>query len=203
MDIRGCPGFGVDLRGELSYWLNARRKTHGKGDNLTVLMALVETQSHPNIMLPLYQLLARLNASPRHSETLASWKSDNINRAGSSGHASGSSAQDEFPIESHVAPSSFIIEHLLSIISSNHAGKRQNSKLLEAAIDLLASLVKGQPKLARDILSWSSHSRAESSESAMPLSPGILPPKTPEIIDILLELLNSGPTPVRIAAAGW
>jgi hypothetical protein len=106
----------------------------------------------------------------------------------------------------------WVLNHLLTnistsaILSSAPGPRRQNPKLLEAALDLLAVLVKGQPDLAGMVRSWSSFER-ESEDTMMESvsMSGEEKDRTPlpVIIGEVVDLLVSGPTTVRIAAASW
>lgn len=106
----------------------------------------------------------------------------------------------------------FILLHLINSISSSPnivdgvsttsgglGSARRNPKLLEAALDLLAALVKDQPDLARIIRHWPDgrtylrgpEAGAEGDEGGQ------------GFMGELLVMMRGSPTAVRIAAASW
>lgn len=72
---------------------------------------------------------------------------------------------------------------------------RRNHKLLEATLDLLASLVKGQAELAGLARGW----KVQSTSSTVDAEGGSIP----GFIGVLVEMMRGGNPGVRIAAAGW
>jgi hypothetical protein len=90
----------------------------------------------------------------------------------------------------------YILTHLLtttSIACTTPAGRKVNAKLLEASLDLLAAVIKGQPNLAAVVRRWNIDDDvffdAENQESSF--------------VDALVDMLTAGPTSVRTAAANW
>jgi hypothetical protein len=91
--------------------------------------------------------------------------------------------------------------------------RRSTPKALEAALELLAALIKGQPIQAASLRSWVSKAddamMLESTWSPRsPLSSLYSPslerePKLPEFFALLEDLLVTSSTSVRIAAASW
>ena len=160
--------------------------------------------------MPLYQLFSRLVALPHHRDALAHWS-----LSGGGPSQTGPSMLRLFdetgaPLSrAHHCNVPFIIDHLLRTISlstpefytSNLADRKPNSKLLEAALDLLAALVQGQPELATAVRSWTSESMP--SQPAEEADTGEVRSHLPEFIGLSMDMLLLGPTTVRIAAANW
>ncbi|KAK8846743.1 hypothetical protein IAR55_005830 [Kwoniella newhampshirensis] len=190
--------------------------------NLTALLSILQTHPDTKNLLPLYQLFSRLVALPSHRQALASWRpsSDETHRIDR--HEAGPSALKLSDIHPS-APSSiqrgtdipFIIYHLLStIISINPetgssygpGNQRQSPKLVEAALDLLAALIKGQPSVAAAVRSWSSLSNSAWGEGGIGDDVEFGEGEgdvliTREFISRLVSMLLLCPTGVRIAAA--
>ena len=89
----------------------------------------------------------------------------------------------------------FILDHLLStgIIEPPSGSRKGNTKLLEAALDLMASLFKGQPELAASLQPWTLSSPPDECN----------PQSLTRLIDVTMDLIESGPIGIRIAAASW
>lgn len=139
--------------------------------NRHALLSLITLYPEPAVVLPLYQLLARVIALPSHRELLG------IEDSGMGG------AGGRCP---------FLLEHLLEMITEWH-DHRTNPKLLEAALELVAALVKGQPVIARHIRSYNSpDDDGHDSESGA---------GAPEVISVLTQLMETGTSSVRIAVA--
>lgn len=186
--------------------------------NLSTLLSVLQTHDHPQIVLPIYQLLSRLVVLPSHREALARWETshgdiDNA-RAGPSGlrliDPAGSML---FPIPSPPKSGSpFILQHLVDIVVHS-TSRKVTPKALEAALELLAALVKGQHALAGTVRSWMSDGHNEEYfDSVMPPGspfPGLRSPtfekepRLPEMFTLLLDLMATSGTSVRIAAASW
>lgn len=156
--------------------------------NLSCIMNLIYRHHDPQIVLPLYQLLSRLIALPSHREALTRWQPP---RAPVSPSSTLHNLRPD--LASHTP---YILTHLLtttSIACTAPAGRKVNAKLLEASLDLLAAVIKGQPNLAAVVRRWNIDDDvffdAENQESSF--------------VDSLVEMLTAGPTPVRIAAANW
>nr|XP_018265756.1 uncharacterized protein I303_02129 [Kwoniella dejecticola CBS 10117]OBR87914.1 hypothetical protein I303_02129 [Kwoniella dejecticola CBS 10117] len=176
--------------------------THALGsifepDNLTTLLSLLEAHSDPQILLPLYQLFSRLVALPSHRRALLSWSTPMTAHA----HGLGSSSSN---IPSPTSDVPFIIDHLMSSISlltpvsgTYYSTRKPNNRLIEASLDLLAALVKGQPSLSIAIRSWNLYDEDGGMLDEESPSPS---PKS-EFVGILTGLVIAGPTIVRIAAA--
>ncbi|GMK56304.1 hypothetical protein CspeluHIS016_0301440 [Cutaneotrichosporon spelunceum] len=138
-------------------------------ENRVALLALIEAQPEPNVLLPIYQLLARLTQRSSHRAALGLHGADG----------------EEVPAS--------LVDHLLeTMIDWRSPGQRPNPKLLEAALDLLSALVKGQPRIATYVRQWSAGINIAADD-------GIA---VPEVVTILGELLETGPAGVRIAVAG-
>jgi hypothetical protein len=154
-------------------------------------LSLLNTSSSPQIALPLYQIFARLISQPSHRQILASWKP----------------AQSDDPTlyePSHdLVPSTYLLAHLAEIVNN----PKTNTKILEAALDLLAALVKDESSLAGDLCFFcqdDSDLRALRSRSATIKeisreSAAIHGSNVPKLV----QIFETGQTPVQIAAAGW
>lgn len=161
-------------------------------------MLLIQQYPDNQVLLPLYQLFSRLIALPSHREALLRWRPP-------SAYSSNSSAGPSI-LRLNVAATAptntpYILDHLLTTISLSHASpsRRANTKLLEASLDLLAALVKGQSALSTNIRLWTSDlgdvlREDEVDQNDFPL---------PRFISILVDMLLQSPTPVRIASANW
>ncbi|KAK4689772.1 armadillo repeat-containing protein 8, partial [Tremellales sp. Uapishka_1] len=168
---------GKGAEGKKRGWRVEAQQTLGmlfERNNLTTLLTLLCTQTSPQILLPLYQLFAHLISLPSHRLLLAQWRPSPSSALGLSDPPS--STQNE----------PFILAHLLNSIS-RATTSRPNLKLLEAALDLLAALVKGQPDLAALIRSWNAEDDRVGENS--------------EFMSGLVDMLMVGPTNVRIASA--
>ncbi|RSH90252.1 hypothetical protein EHS25_001586 [Saitozyma podzolica] len=106
----------------------------------------------------------------------------------------------------------WVLNQLLDNISSSSSSvsgqtlgaRKQNPKLLEAALDLLTALVKGQPTLAATVRAWSVGGNKEGEDVVMESVISIDDKERlalPGIVGDLVDLLSSGPTSARIAAA--
>lgn len=131
--------------------------------NRTALLSLIDVHPDNNhILLPLYQLLARLIALPSHREAFAP------------------------------ASEPFVIHHLLETLCDCWSrGRRPQPRLLEAALDLLAALVKGQPNIATVVREWDVSGVLDPDDTAAATG----------VIGLLVQLLETGPPGVRIAVA--
>lgn len=146
-------------------------------------MTLIHQNDDPQILLPLYQLLSRLIALPSHREALARWIPPT---SSSSSSSTGSSS---------TSPKPFILTHLLDTISIAHGapgGRKANGKILEAALDLLAAVVKGRPLFAQFARRYNPD--GEECEDERDGS---------GIVTCLMDILVSSPKAVRIASANW
>lgn len=155
---------------------------------MTTLLFLLDYTTNLQILLPLYQLLARLIALPSHREALARWRPPSSDIAPGPSYSS-TNASPQLP---------YILEHLLESVSppaSDLNTTRRHPKLLEAALDLLAALVKGTPELAGMIMNWSSASGSVKQDEEDGTSQGA--------VSQLITLMAGAPTGVRIAAASW
>ncbi|WWD00304.1 hypothetical protein V866_007215 [Kwoniella sp. B9012] len=176
-DTKGKQAVGKGWKGEAIKALSLVFEPN----NLSTLLSLLETHSDPQVLLPLYQLLSRLVALPSHRSALLSYA------------PSPSTSTVELP---------FIIQHLLNTViwltpssgGSFYTTRKPNTKLIEASLDLLAALVKGQPALSIAIRSWNLYDNTRNIED----EDGA---RKSEFIGILLELVSSGPANTRIAAA--
>ncbi|TXT11159.1 hypothetical protein VHUM_01910 [Vanrija humicola] len=141
--------------------------------NYTAILSLLDACPDPVVLLPLYQLLARLIQLPSHREALGL-------------HSAPGAEADAPP---------FLTSHLLETIANWFVpGRKPNAKLLEAALDLLGALVKGQPRVAAYIREWSATS---------PIAAGTDDEPTPfPDVAVFVQLLETGPPGVRIAVAG-
>lgn len=151
-------------------------------------MSLLSGQASLQVQLPLYQLLARLVVLSSHRDTLVSWS----------------------PITGAASTSTpFIISHLVSQIAGpspqgSASTKRPNPKVLEAALDLLAAIVRDQPVLAATVRSWPQVPREP--ESPMAIDAAVqenTADRLPGIIGELMDLLSNSQIAVRVAAAHW
>lgn len=93
-----------------------------------------DRRANPQILLPLFELLAHLVVLPSHRKIVAAWS-----RASS-------------------APISSLLNHLLLTISQPSSGLRSSAaagnKLQVAALNLLASLVKDETAVAEVVKQW-------------------------------------------------
>ncbi|WVW78739.1 hypothetical protein I302_100699 [Kwoniella bestiolae CBS 10118] len=177
VDTKGKQAVGKGWKGEASKALSLIFEPH----NLSSLLSLLDTCSDPSILLPLYQLLSRLVALPSHRTALLSF---------SPLSSPSSSSAIELPL---------VVQHLVNTVlwSTPSSGKgnyyptrKPNSKLIEASLDLLAALVKGQPSLSIAIRSWNAYEDIQEDGS-----------RKSELIGILEGLSSNGPANTRIAAA--
>lgn len=131
--------------------------------NRAALLNLIDYYPENNqILLPLYQLLARLIALPSHREAFAP------------------------------GADPYVVFHLLATLCDCWSpGRRPQPRVLEAALDLLAALVKGQPNIAAMIRGYD--------VSEMLEGDGVGPGE--DVIGLLVQLLETGPPGVRIAVA--
>lgn len=152
-------------------------------------MSLLSGQASSQVQLPLYQLLARLVVLSSHRDTLVSWSP--VTGAGSTS-------------------TPFIISHLVSQLAgpspqgSSTSTKRPNPKVLEAALDLLAAIVRDQPVLAATVRSWPQVPLEP--ESPMAIDAAVqedIADRLPGIIGELMDLLSNSQIAVRVAAAHW
>ncbi|CAK9783454.1 ARM repeat-containing protein [Cutaneotrichosporon oleaginosum] len=138
-------------------------------ENRDALLLLIEAQPEPNVLLPIYQLLARLTQRSSHRAAFGLHSADGA----------------EVPAS--------LVDHLLeTVVDWRTPGQRPNAKLLEAALDLLSALVKGQPRISTYVRQWSAGLDVAADD-------GIA---VPEVVTILGELLETGPPGVRIAVTG-
>lgn len=77
---------------------------------------------------------------------------------------------------------------------------RRNPRILEAALDLLAALVKGQADLASIMRSWKVDPAQEPKVTGFKGEEDI---SIPGFLGDLVDMMSSGSTGVRIAAASW
>jgi hypothetical protein len=200
--------------------------------NLDTLLTLLALHPSPQILLPLYQLLARLIALPSHREALAAWSPPAVSarptadsswiEPGPSALRLSSSTGETAPLPTSAlsqapqppAGMPWVLNQLLDNISSSSSSvsgqtlgaRKQNPKLLEAALDLLTALVKGQPTLAATVRAWSVGGNKEGEDVVMESVISIDDKERlalPGIVGDLVDLLSSGPTSARIAAASW
>ena len=187
--------------------------------NLSTLLSVLQSQTSPQVLVPIYQLLSRLVVLPSHREALAKWSptsSDNgSSLAGPSTSRATESGASLFPLTSTPPVSlPYILRHLVDMIYyPGSVVRRSTPKAVEAALDLLAALVKGQPALAGMIRSWTSKSADkvvfESTRSPTSPLPSLYSPspdreaRVPEFFVLLQDLLSTSSTSVRIAAASW
>ncbi|WWD22052.1 hypothetical protein CI109_106540 [Kwoniella shandongensis] len=217
-------GKGKEVPGRNKAWKVEAVRSLGlifEPTNLTTLLSILQTCPETQNLLPLYQLFSRLVALPSHRQALASWQPPS--EIGSASNEPGPSALKLSDIPSAAPASSvqratempFIIYHLVSTIilinpetGSSYGGgnRRQNPKLVEAALDLLAALIKGQPNIAAAIRSWSSSSSSAWGEGGIGDDVEFGEGEgdvliTREFISRLVSMLLLCPTGVRIAAA--
>lgn len=130
-------------------------------NRIALLQLISNYPNDTNILLPLYQLLARLIVLPSHRELFGTPSSE-----------------------------PFLIPVLLETVTDWWAsGSRPNPRILEAALDLVAALVKGQPGIAQYVREWGGIS-------------DITDDSVSDMVSLLVQLLETGPPGVRIAVAG-
>lgn len=157
--------------------------------NLSCLMNLVCQDTDAQITLPLCQLLCRLIALPSHREAIARWTPPAPPSPGPS------TLQNLRPTTATSPP--FIVTHLVTTIYSATASpsyRKTHAKLLEAVLDLLAAVIKGQPDIAILTRRWHSEIGIDSSDHLR---------EATGVVDCLVILLAPGPTAIRIASANW
>lgn len=187
--------------------------------NLSALLSVLQFETSPQILLPVYQLLSRLIVLPSHRETLVRWSpassDDGSSQAGPSStrFAEGGVKPSRSP---NTPPASlpYILNHLVAMIAdSSSVVRRSAPKALEAALELMAALIKGQPTVAAMLRSWTLTGKSAPVPDLpkSPISP--IPPiyspmldreqRVPDFFALLQELLATSSTGVRIAAASW
>ena len=194
----------VDLRGELAC---NDQETEGlyrcQPDNLDSLLSLIYLDGDPQILMPLYQLLARLIALPYHRKLLASWSPPQyiLENRNTPQHLSA-------PTPGSSSSRPVILEHLISTITasslSSLPSRKPNAKLLESALDLVAGIVKGQSALANLVRTWQSTDQSDVMSMSVDFSESGKTDKDrpmSEFMGTLSDLLTSTFTNVRIAAA--
>jgi hypothetical protein len=86
--------------------------------------------------------------------------------------------------------------------SAGNVYGRRNPKLLEAALELLAAMVKGEADLAARVRDWASLSgRSSVLESEAVIEEE--DKQIPGFLGDLVQMMTSSGTGVRIAAASW
>jgi hypothetical protein len=158
---------------------------------LNALLSLLSTSPSPQIALPLYQIFARLISQPSHRRLLAAWKP-----------ASSDDPTSPRP-DRHPVPTTYLLAHLAEVVTNPKA----NSKVLEAALDLLAALVKDEGSLAGDLCFYcqdDSDLKAWRSTTATTQDISRLYAAIQgSNVGRLVHIFETGQTPVQIAAAGW
>ena len=152
-------------------------------------MNIIRQSSDTQVTLPLYQLLCRLIALPSHREALARWTPPSSPTPGPS------TLHNLRPTSDTIPP--FIVTHLVSTIHTATASasyRKTHAKLLEAVLDLLAAVIKGQPDIAVLTRRWSA--AAENGVASYSR-------EGTGVAEWLVVLLAPGPTAVRIASANW
>jgi hypothetical protein len=152
-------------------------------------MNIIRRNTDTQVVLPLYQLLCRLIALPSHREALARWNPPVNPTPGPS------TLQNLRPTTLTSPP--FIVTHLVSTIYTSTASpsyRKTHAKLLEATLDLLAAVIKGQPDLSVLTRRWHPDHDGHVSSHMV---------EETGMVDWLVILLSPGPTAVRIAAANW
>lgn len=138
--------------------------------NRLALVSLIDEYEEVTVLLPLYQLLARLVVLPAQRETLGLYSTG------------------DGTLQPH------LVHHLLETIMDWWTPRRRpNPKLLEAALDLLSALVKGQPQVAAIVREWLAPMSVSVDDGTLAL---------PDVISVMVQLLETGPTGARIAVAG-
>lgn len=139
--------------------------------NRIALLSFITECEEASVLLPLFQLLARLIVLPSQRETVALYPTG----------------------DGSFQP--FVIHRLQEIIMDWWSpGSRPNPKLLEAALDLLSALVKGQPDIATVARQWPETDMDDTSDDGSP--------DPDKFTLVLVQLLETGPTGARIAVAG-
>jgi hypothetical protein len=158
-------------------------------ENLDTLLTILCTIPDAHVQLPLYQLFGRLVILAKHRSALARWSPSQANQS------------DHFDPSSSTSPSisdtPYILIHLFRTISGitdpgeTFSTRKTNAKLLEAALDALASIITGQPEWVNIFRTW-----AELEDT----SGGQSPRSELLLVDLTLRGATTG---VRIAAANW
>jgi len=200
-----------------------------KFGNLNALLSLCTIHPDPHVLLPLFRILSRLVSLPSHREALASWApanpthmptirfEDDWSRPGPSALKLSDESGNPLRTSSNTLASlpavPFVLDYLLRTITlsspayadrSSTLNCRLNPKLLEASLDLLAALVKGQPRLAAAVRSWSLEPRDEIPyDSATDDLDEQERSSSPQFVGLSVDMLLTGPTAVRIAVASW
>lgn len=167
-----------------------KTRANGQPANLSALLSLLDFATPPQIATPLYQIFARLISQPSHRQILAAWKP-------------APNDKPELPGRYGVQrPSTYILDHLEVVIKQT-----PNSKMLEAALDLLAAIVKDEGALAGDFCFFCKDDSDLAAQRNNKSTIGQIGRASAALhgsnVKMLLPLLESGQTPVRIAVAAW
>jgi hypothetical protein len=102
-----------------------------------------------------------------------------------------------------------MLAHVMTTISEasgNGSGPshgRRNPKLLEAALELLAAMVKGEAELAARVRDWPSTSGRSILLDSATLTGDEEENSIPGFLGDLVQMISASGTAVRIAAASW
>ncbi|WWC87229.1 uncharacterized protein L201_002117 [Kwoniella dendrophila CBS 6074] len=201
-------GNGRDTRSRLKGDASGALSLVFEPTNLSTLLSILENYSDPQILLPLYQLLSRLIALARHRIALINWSPEMVNSYSSSdpGPSSISMKISESQSTGRIP---FIISHLLDTIlystplsgGNSYSTRKPNTKLIEASLDLLAALVKGQSSLSNSIRSLNIYDEGINNDDRDSMEIDDNQSNKSDLTSILTDLVMTGPTSVRIAAA--
>ncbi|OXG88902.1 hypothetical protein C345_02493 [Cryptococcus neoformans A2-102-5] len=115
--------------------------------NLSILLSLLSSSNH-QIVLPLYQLFSRLVALPSNLQALVSWISPEQPIA---------PPLQSSEVDLHPWSTFFILRHLLiNIIKPDNEvfDRHSRPKLVEAYLDLLGAVAKGDSGICGEIRQW-------------------------------------------------
>nr|AAV98491.1 BSP2 [Cryptococcus neoformans var. neoformans] len=157
--------------------------------NLSILLSLLSSSNH-QVVLPVYQLFSRLVALPSNLQALVSWISPEQPTAS--------------PLQSSKADLNpwstfFILSHLLiNIIEPDNElfDRHSRPKLMEAYLDLLGAIAKGDSGICGEIRQWLPPYKGDKVNA-------IDDRQLEVVVPHILETAKSTHRAVRLAAIGW
>nr|AAV98471.1 BSP2 [Cryptococcus neoformans var. neoformans] len=157
--------------------------------NLSILLSLLSSSNH-QVVLPVYQLFSRLVALPSNLQALVSWISPEQPTAS--------------PLQSSEADLNpwstfFILSHLLiNIIEPDNElfDRHSRPKLMEAYLDLLGAIAKGDSGICGEIRQWLPPYKGDKVNA-------IDDRQLEVVVPHILETAKSTHRAVRLAAIGW
>ncbi|KAE8540327.1 hypothetical protein D1P53_003272 [Cryptococcus gattii VGV] len=157
--------------------------------NLSTLLSLLNSPNH-QIVLPLYQLFSRLVALPSNLQALVSWISPDQSIA---------PLLQESEVDMHPWSTFFMLRHLLiNIIKPDNElfDRHSRPKLMEAYLDLLGAIAKGDCSICGEIRQWLPPYKDDKLNTMEDYQLEVVVPQ-------ILEIAKSTHRTVRLAAIGW